>query len=56
MTPDTEPKKPTADEIEAEAKIHDDHGNLLWANQLRELAAQMRSQQAQQKGVPGYEY
>lgn len=45
MTPDTLPKQPSPDELEAEAKIYDDHGNLLWANQLRQLAAELREQQ-----------
>ena len=45
MTPDTLPKQPSPDELEAEAKIYDDHGNLLWANQLRQLAAELRERQ-----------
>lgn len=46
MTPDFLPKQPSPDELEAEAKIHDDHGNLLWANQLRQLAAELRERQS----------
>ena len=42
MTPDTLPKQPSPDELEAEAKIYDDHGNVLWANQLRALAQELR--------------
>lgn len=42
MTPDTLPKQPSPDELESEAKIYDDHGNVLLANQLRQLARELR--------------
>lgn len=45
MTPDSLPKQQSPDELEAEAKIHDDHGNLLLAHKLRELARELREQQ-----------
>ncbi len=45
MTPDTLPKQPSPDELEAEAKIYDDHGNILWASQLRQLAQELREKQ-----------
>lgn len=49
MTPDSLPKQPSPGELEAEAKIHDDHGNLLWANQLRDLAQELRNRQEGQE-------
>jgi len=45
MTPDSLPAQPSPAELEAEAKIHDHHGNVLWANQLRQLAAELRQRQ-----------
>lgn len=49
MTPDSLPAQPSPDELEAEAKIHDHHGNVLWANQLRELAQELRNRQEGQE-------
>ncbi len=52
MTPDNLPPQQSPDELEAEANIHDHHGNVLWAKQLRELAADLRTKQGGQECSP----
>ena len=42
MTPDTTPASQSPDELEAEAKIYDNHGNHLFATELRKLAQELR--------------
>lgn len=45
MTPDTTPAPQSPDELEAEAKIYDNHGNHLFATELRKLADDLRAKQ-----------
>ena len=49
MTPDTIPPQRTPEELEAEAKIYDDHGDYLCAKDSRERAAELRKLQETQK-------
>ena len=45
MTPDTTPHGQSPEELESDARILDDHGNVLWAKELLKRAAELREQQ-----------
>jgi len=47
MTPDTTPPPASPEELEAEARIYDTHGNYLLARQLIQRAQQLRKERGE---------